>query len=124
MAIVAACFYVKASIHKRGENKSGTKFSTGHTSLVCYTILMNTKTILIIIVVAAVVGGGGFYFGLQQGERSGYEKAKQEIEASYEELLEKATAPVVNPTENLPSANPFEDVNTNPFEGGYTNPFK
>lgn len=77
---------------------------------------METKVIIIFIIVVLVVAGGAYVLGLQQGA--------EKIKAAYQEMLTEAAAPGVNPMENLPSANPFEDVKVNPFEGIKVNPFK
>ena len=75
------------------------------------------KIYLIIIIVVAAVAVLVYFFVLKpQQERS-------------EELLKKIGKPpeikakVVNPIENLPSANPFEEGKMNPIENAYKNPF-
>ncbi len=78
---------------------------------------MKTQEIIIFIIIILIVAVGTYFIGMKHGEKK--------VEQDYKALMEKAgAAPVVNPMENLPSANPFEDVNVNPFEGGYQNPFK
>lgn len=92
---------------------------------------MINKKILIIIIIAIiailVVGGTAYYFGLRQGkirgEKTGYEKGKNDTETAYKDLIKKAET-IVNPMENLPSTNPFEEVKVNPFTEIETNPFK
>jgi len=85
---------------------------------------MNKKTLIIFIIVVLIVAAGVYYFGLQQGAKKGYEEGVKATKAAYEEVIKKAEKGVVNPMENLPTANPFEEVKVNPFEGIKVNPFK
>ncbi len=78
---------------------------------------MNKKNLIIFAAVLVVVAVGVYYFSF----RMGYKAAQK----AQEDLTKKVTTGTeINPLENLPSANPFENIKTNPFEGLYKNPFK
>ena len=79
----------------------------------------NTKITLVISVVLIIAAAiGGYYYGSGVGYDKGIEieKAVTTTTTTVEEV-------VVNPLEDLPSTNPFEEI-VNPFEEAYTNPFE
>lgn len=80
--------------------------------------------IIIFVIVLLIVAAGFYYFGMQQGAKKGYEQGVKATKAAYEGLIKKAGTAGVSPVENLPTANPFEEVRVNPFEGIYKNPFE
>lgn len=75
---------------------------------------------IILIVTVLVVGVGVYYFSYQKGYKVGYEAGKEIGKAA---AKTEAGAVVENPLEQMPSANPFEEV-VNPFKELYKNPFK
>lgn len=85
--------------------------------------------ILISAVIIATVGVGAYYFGVAQGYDTGYDKGygegRKAVEDEQKEMISKtAGGSEINPIENLPSANPLDNVKTNPFEDEYQNPFE
>ena len=95
---------------------------------------MNTKNFNFIIIIVSVlliasVGAGAYYFGNAQGRQNGYDigydEGRKAVEDEQKEMISKTVAgSEINPVENLPSANPLDNVNTNPFEDEYQNPFE
>jgi flagellar basal body-associated protein FliL len=92
----------------------------------------NFNFIIIIIVSVILIAGVGmsaYYFGKIQGYQNGYDigynEGEKAVEDEQKEMISKAAAgSEINPVENLPSANPLDNVNTNPFEDEYENPFE
>ena len=81
----------------------------------------------------AVIGGSAYYFGhavgqetgINTGYEQGYTDAEKTMEQAQEQIISKSTEGAeIDPLENLPSANPMDNVNTNPFEDKYENPFE
>ena len=88
--------------------------------------------IIICMVSVAVVGASAYYLGYAMGQEAGIDQGYENGYADAEKIMEKAQAEIISkttkgteidPLENLPSANPLENVNTNPFEDKYENPF-
>lgn len=73
-----------------------------------------TLVISVVLIIAAAIGG--YYYGSGVGYNKGIEIEKAVTTTTVEEV-------VVNPLEDLPSTNPFEEI-VNPFEEAYTNPFE
>ena len=89
--------------------------------------------IIICIISVAVVGASAYYLGYAMGQETGLDQGYEQGYADAEKIMEKAQAEIISkttagaeidPLENLPSANPLENVNTNPFEDKYENPFE
>jgi uncharacterized protein YpmB len=89
--------------------------------------------IVICIISIGIVGASAYYFGhavgqetgLDEGYEQGFADAEKMMEQAQTEIISKTTEGAeIDPLENLPSANPMENVNTNPFEDGYENPFE
>jgi hypothetical protein len=89
--------------------------------------------IIICIISIGIVGASAYHFGyadgresgFNQGHMQGYEEAEATMEAAQDKIMSESTKGAeIDPLENLPSANPMENVNTNPFEDGYENPFE
>ena len=77
----------------------------------------NTKITLVISVVLIIAAAiGGYYYGSGVGYDKGIEVGQTATTTTVEEV-------VVNPLEDLPSTNPFEEI-VKPFEEAYTNPFE
>jgi len=76
------------------------------------------QLIIIVVLMALIVVGlvGGYYYGRQTGYQEGVEVGRAAAQVELGDV-------VSNPMENMPSANPFEEV-VNPFEEAYQNPFE
>ena len=93
--------------------------------------MKNFNFIIIIasVILIVAVGVGAYYFGKTQGHQNGYgigyNEGKKAVEDEQKAMISKTAAgSEINPVENLPSANPLDNVNTNPFEDEYENPFE
>ena len=80
---------------------------------------INNKQLLLIVVIVVVIVGaavGTYYYGHSIGYGKGVEigRAASQIEAG---------DVVSNPMENMPSANPYDEM-VNPFDEAYKNPFE
>ena len=74
-----------------------------------------TLVISVVLIIAAAIGG--YYYGSGVGYNKGIKIEKAVTTTTTVEEV------VVNPLEDLPSTNPFEEI-VNPFEEAYTNPFE
>ena len=90
------------------------------------------QIIITCVISIAVVGAFAYYLGytmgqetgINQGYEQGYADAEKIMENAQEQIISKTTKNAeIDPLENLPSANPMDNVNINPFESGYENPF-
>jgi flagellar basal body-associated protein FliL len=69
---------------------------------------MNRSQVIAIVLFILIIIGAFFYFFIMKQE-----KEKKEI-----------SIPSVDPMENFPTANPFENTKYNPLEDIYKNPFE
>lgn len=79
------------------------------------------KLFVFILIIIFLVIAGMAVFKISKKKQAGWFDAVQ-TQASLQENVTKQTE--INPVENLPETNVFEEVKINPFEKIYKNPFK
>jgi uncharacterized protein HemX len=89
------------------------------------------KKYIIAVLILLILGlaGGGYYWWKTKYSKSSAEQAAEDIQKTVESINKNASQGVlpaidaaVNPMENVPNTNPYD--NTNPFSDIKVNPFK
>ncbi|MDA2935797.1 hypothetical protein MYX06_01055 [Patescibacteria group bacterium AH-259-L05] len=81
---------------------------------------MKKLFVFILIIIFLAIAGLAVFKIFKKKQGSWFETIQ--TQASLQESVTKQTE--INPVENLPETNVFEEIEINPFERGYKNPFK